>query len=639
MTARPPQFPPISDRVHFPLLTAGFELPCAHLIGCESLTFFAPEDSAAVAAEMLKSGVEWHLYGDTRWPSLSSWVEIDTSPAGFPGHSGILVMTYEIPQNESDSLAWVAHNGPLHYLFPEERGDAVIRQRLEMLRQQAASTEKVPGPDDSNPRFVQSYCIYRRSSGVKCIACYTDLLNSGGIPIPRFRMANVEPYDIEVCRFSLHALFRLNEARLAGMKFEATPQLDTCEPLYLLPDEKNPPWARFHPSRVLRTRPSVRAIPTPGNLIDGVMHMETAQQIMEARRLEANLHTLAFDLDARPRSSITNDGDACMGAFSHRANGGAIYVLPERLVEEFDNTDCDEIRMKDITLPFRNLFLKFQPTELLFLAEGAPVDGCYIVKQGEEYLVSLTSHLEGVDYSRSLSVACLDPTFSIHLPAPELKLNQPAGNIDLCVNEVVELGIKEFLERNAPPTENMSRTVTRPDGTTAHLEDIRAQSRKRRIELFRSQEPVFRACLNTVINAACFISFRPDDITEEWDGDPPAWVIEAMNDTRDTRSARDRKQHALRTLSSGDYTRIRICGKNLFADVPDDGVSAGHGISPRAHWRRGHWRRQRHGTGLSLVTPRWIRPTIVKKDNGPLVESRIYDVQQPPDATPPSAAV
>src|SRR5208282_3744646 len=108
------------------------------------------------------------------------------------------------------------------------------------------------------------------------------------------------------------------------------------------------------------------------------------------------------------------------------------------------------------------------------------------------------------------------------------------------------------LERNAPPTDNMSQTITRPDGTTAHLVDVRAESRKRRIEIFRSQEPVFRDCLNIIVNAACFISFRPEDISEDWDREPPAWVMEALNDNRNTRSARDRKQHALRTITEGD---------------------------------------------------------------------------------------
>lgn len=607
-------------------------------MGCERLTFFAPEDSAAVAPVILQQGLEWHLYGDTRWPSLSSWLEIDTSPAGFRGYSGILVTAYEIPDGEADPFAWVSDHGPLQHLFPEERSDAARSQRLKMLRQQAASSENISGPDDSTPRYIESYCIYRGPGEVRCIARYTDLLNEDGVPIPQYRIASVQPGDIQVCRFSLHALFRLNEARLAGKKFTATPQLEVFEPAWLPPGNLSPPWARFHPLRILRTRPAVRKIPIPDNLIEGIMPFETMEQVAGARRLEANLHMLAFDLEARPRLSVTHDVDTCMAAVSHRANGGAIYVLPDRLVEEFDNTDCDEIRMKDITLPFPNVFLKFSPPQPLFLAENAPVDGCYIVKQGEEYLLSLTSHWEAVDYSRSLSVASIDPTFSIHLPAPEFKLDQVSDETDLRVNEAVELGIEEFLEKNAPPLENISQTITRPDGTEARLEDIRAESRKRRIEVFRSQEPVFRACLNIIINAACFISFRPEDISEEWDGNPPAWVIEALADKRNSRSARDRRQHAMRTVSSGDYTRIKICGKNLFADGSPDNPAAGRGISPRAHWRRGHWRRQRHGTGLSLVTPRWIRPTIVKKENGPMVEARIYDVEDGSGATAPPPA-
>ena len=157
------------------------------------------------------------------------------------------------------------------------------------------------------------------------------------------------------------------------------------------------------------------------------MMLEDAQEVLSVRRREANLHMLAFELSARRRMSIIEDGNASMSAFVHRANGGAIYVLPDRLVEEFDNTDCDEIRISDLKLPFLTLFLKFTPPHPLFLAEGAPVDGCYIAKQADEYFVMLTSHWEGVDYARSLSVACLDPTFSLHLPAPAFDLNNQIG--------------------------------------------------------------------------------------------------------------------------------------------------------------------------------------------------------------------
>jgi hypothetical protein len=145
VTADEFQFPPIVDKVRFPLLAGGTEFPCRDLTGCPGLTFFSPEKSAEVTPIILKPGTEWHLYGDTRWPSLSSWVEFNMSPM-FPGWAGVLVVAFEIPEDEADPFSWAAHEGPLNYLFPEERGVAATTERLEKLRQQSTSTETIPEP-------------------------------------------------------------------------------------------------------------------------------------------------------------------------------------------------------------------------------------------------------------------------------------------------------------------------------------------------------------------------------------------------------------------------------------------------------------------------------------------------------------
>jgi hypothetical protein len=621
-------FRPIADKVRFPILTAGSDLPCAHLITCLDLVFYAPDDLPAMYRAISAEGSLWHLYGDTRWPSPAAWVEFDTSRTGFSGGAGVLVLNVEIPADEVDPLDWVARNAPLQQVFPQDQSEMAIQQRQGMFQQQSASQEIVPGPDDLTPRSAQSYCIYRNQGTVRLVAWYTDILNSAGIPIPRYRHANIRPDDIDFCRFALHCLFRLNGARLAGMKSVATPQIELCEPIYLAKDQKNPRWAKFHPSRMLKTRPALRALPSPEKMIQGAMSQTEFERVVETRKREECLETLAYSIPARharDRLPFQNDIDACLAAYTHRASGGAIYVLPERLVEEFSNTDFDDVRVGDLKLPFDNLFIKFTPPEPLYLAEGAPVDGCYIVKQMDEYFVSVTSYWEGVDYVRSIPLTTLDLRFNLHLPAEDAEIS---------INAAVEKGIEAFMKENSPPTEDLSQMVTRPDGTTCYVEDVRAKSRKRRIEVFQSQEPVFRACLNIIINAACFISFRPEDITEEWDGEVPEWVIEALNDPKGTRRSRDRKRDAYRHISNSDYTRIKICGKNLFADFPHSGAT-GHCVSPRAHWRRGHWRRQRYGPALAFVIPRWIRPTIVKKDNSPLVESRIYDVDESATDLPP----
>lgn len=622
-----PAFSPISDKSRFPLLAMLGEFPCAHLVGCMDLTFYAPKKLADTYPVIAQEGVDWHLYGDTRWPSPAAWIEFDTGFIGYTGGTGILVLNVEIPEDESDTIAWVANNAPLEQIFPEERSEQARGQRLKMLKQQVNSIDTASDIDESEPRYAQSYCIYREQVEVRLVACYTDLLNANGIPISKYRTANVHPNDIDFCRFSLHALFKLRNAYKEGMDFIEVPQLEIMEPIFLERGQVPPRWIQFHPSRQLKTRPAVRAVPSPEKMIDGIMFKEDFERVVEARRLEESLELLAYSIPARhnrERVPFQDDVDACLGAYTHRANGGAIYLLPDRLVEEFNKTDCDEIRLSDLKLPFNNVFIKFVPPEPLYLAEGAPVDGCYIVKQPDEYFISLTSHWEGVDYVRSLPITCIDPRFNLHLPTI---------NADITITQAVQDGFKAFIQENAPPAENFSRTITRPDGTTCYIEDVRAKSRLRRISTFQDQEPVFRACLNIIFNAACFISFRPEDISDEWDGDMPAWIIEALDDTRDTRSARDRKRHAQQVVAQKDYTRIKICGKKLFAEVSHGG-NTGHGISPHAHWRRGHWRRQRYGPALALVAPRWIRPTIVKKDNGTPVESRIYDVAANSDQSP-----
>jgi hypothetical protein len=610
-------FLPTSDKVHFPLVLKGKQELYLPLMGATKLEFFAPKRLEPCNSLFKKEGREWHLYGDTRWPANSSWVEFPIRIREFSASCGVLVLRDTIPEDEDRPFAWAVNNGALTTVFREERSEELIRNKIRMLEANAASTAVFNGPDDDTPRYVQSYCIFKDQKGAnELVNIYTDFLNPEGIPIPKFRAASWSK-DIDFCRLALHALFSLNEARLKGLEFLHVNQFPEFGPVLLKDGDVGPRWAKFHPCRVLRTRPAVHKLPNPTDSKDGFMTYVSMQKLMDTRHWEWNAELLAFERDVRPKVMPHDDGNAVMGAFTHRMNGGAIYVLPDGLVEEFDNTDCGEVHIGDIQLPFPNVYLKFTPPNRPLLGDRAPVDGCYAVWQQDELLLVLTSSMPAVDYERSLSITCTDPMFSIHMPAT---------NRDLPINEAVELGIQEFLNTNAPPTEDFSQDVTFPDGTVTHVADIRRKSRERRIEVFRSQEPAFRECLNIIINAACYISFKPEDITDEWEGEPPGDLLAAANLPGKNITGKMKQMEAQRQIDNGDFTRIKLCGKALFPEEP--GMPS-HGKSPRAHWRRGHWRRQRHGPGLILIALRWIRPTLVKKDSGAPVEARIYEVQKP----------
>lgn len=623
------QFPPLFDRDRFPILAGGGDEPTGPLAGCDSVHFCCAADDEKAAAALKQPGRAWHDYGDVRWPWEEVWLEFSAQPGGYPSACGVLIKRCPLPMEPADKFEWAASNGPLAQLFVDARGEQEKSQAIAMWQTASATTDDGVSPEDEVPAHVQCYCLYRQEKdGTAALeARYTDLLNEAGQIIPRYRTMLGSATGLDFRRFLLHGVCMLNIARRSGMDFLSVSQLPVFAPVLLADGDKGPEWATHHPMRIFRPRPAIRALPVDGALVHGALSLEAMERAVEAHRTERNRHMLAFARVARPHASVHAEMNDVLAAYVHKCHGAAIYSLPDALTEEFLHTGCDEVNLHDIRLPFQSLYISFRPPKELKLGD-ALVDGCYVCRQpGEEpesmgeLLLVLTSRRADVDYGRSLSVCCTDPTFSIHLP-----IGESGHGCDVGV--AVERGFQDFMDRNAPPTDDFSQDVALPNGFVVKHLDVRAQSRARRVETFLSQESVFHTCLNIIINALCFISFRPEDISEEWDRDPPAWVVEALADARDTRSARDRRFNANRLIVTNDYTRILVCGKRLFSG--GESVSAGGaGTAARAHWRRGHWRRQRHGPGRLQVVVRWIRPTLVNQDNGQVAEARIYDVQHP----------
>lgn len=63
-----------------------------------------------------------------------------------------------------------------------------------------------------------------------------------------------------------------------------------------------------------------------------------------------------------------------------------------------------------------------------------------------------------------------------------------------------------------------------------------------------------------------------------------------------------------------DLWSPRWVGRSFRRPLPLSGTDMGSHASPRLHWRRGHWRDQRHGEGLQLRKRLWIQPTIVNAE-------------------------
>lgn len=612
------------DAKGFPLFAERSPEVAQRLCCCSDLLFLSAGPPEIVERIILEKGRAWHEYGDVRPGCSASWIEIPTASALYPGFSGILTLTFEIPDACGDPFEWASRDGPVAQLEPAERAEAAVLRRTAMLRGAAARAEQAGNPADMRPRFAQSHWIFRKTDDVRLVGLYSDFLNKGGVPIPSLRTATVEPCDMEVCRFSLHALYMLLETEGLLVEIKDTAQLSRLEPAQREEGEIPKLWENYHPMRTLRLRPKVQTVRPSQQQHPGALNAADVEAVHTARHAEFSTELAAFERDARPAEPRYHmaDFNATLTAWAHRESGGAIYSLPAALVEEFDHTSCEEVRMADLQMPFSSYYLSFTPPSEITLGESAVVDGCYVTRQGEEIMLTLTSRRRGASYARSISIACVDTSFTLHL-----QLKDAAGDSQTVV-AATEQGIANFLEEHRPPEKDESQWVDRPDGTRTYVQDIRAASRLKRIAEFQQQEPAFRQCLNIIVNAMCFVAFRPEDVSDEWHGSAPTWVRDALADTSSGRRARDRKKSAERAINAGEYVRIRVCGKNLFGAVAD-GRRDGTGDSPRPHWRRGHWRRQRHGEKLSQVTLKWIRPTIVRREDGPVVDSRIYEIPHP----------
>lgn len=103
-----------------------------------------------------------------------------------------------------------------------------------------------------------------------------------------------------------------------------------------------------------------------------------------------------------------------------------------------------------------------------------------------------------------------------------------------------------------------------------------------------------------VFNALCYLNWKDRDVEERY-SDPKI--------QNQIASASRKKQEKLRVKAAQlGYRKLWFCGYN---SARAEHSHTGGPVS--THWRRGHWRNQPFGKGLSQTRLTWIRPVIVNK--------------------------
>jgi len=119
----------------------------------------------------------------------------------------------------------------------------------------------------------------------------------------------------------------------------------------------------------------------------------------------------------------------------------------------------------------------------------------------------------------------------------------------------------------------------------------------------RQQEDhaAYKQAAQLVLNALAYLKFQPSDNELRWPEDAPERMVSQATSAK---GAKELERAKSKLWSLGHVPIFHIGAE--FGRV----YRAPH-AGPRAHWRRGHWRRQAHGPQLSLRKLIFIYPVLV----------------------------
>jgi len=551
----------------------------------------------------------WESFSNVLWPDLNTWVEFGPDPHTVGKFRwGALIKRDGISLGHDNPFAWGVKN-PVYGESPGELCPDLSEPMLEELNSLSQQLIK----SGKTPTWRQSTYLWMLLNGdPRTLGVYNDLLDSQGQIFTFFRTrasADLSDDTLQWARMVMSMTCSMAERINQGESFPCDQALESISPPSYEGTVPPPAWTLYHPSRMTRKRPYLRQIERNiSALKEGAFTETDFRQASAEIGKNWNLEMLRIARDARPHNSHVSQYEANWGmtCVSSMAQGDAIYKIPPSLAEEFIQTEVGDVCLSEIQKPYNAYYVSFPLCRDLELEPGWGVDGAYVHWQGTEVFIGLTSRNPDLDYAKAPSYLSIqDPCFGLHLDYKDLLTT---------VKEAISTGIADFLKRNEPPTDNLSTTVTRPDGSIATGIDIRAKSRKKRRETFLRQQPVFEEVINLVINAMCFISAYPEETEITWE-DAPVELVKKAEAPAVSRRERNIKDAAEGKLNDLGYRKVVLCGRRLAEALE---VAPSHdGRSPRTHWRRGHWRRQAHGEAMASHRLIWIRPVIVNRGQNP----------------------
>ncbi len=383
--------------------------------------------------------------------------------------------------------------------------------------------------------------------------------------------------------------------------------------------------AKIHPQRFQATRPfaqeSARVLAGRPAGFGRRSDFETLTALVQKHYNEV-IGTIPRE--DRPQSVKRLTDEACL-AFHHarfQAAGRQIFHFEGDLLEAFRHTDVDEVPVGAIKPPFPVMYLHFGPqADLDLYGDGNVVDGAY--------LVHLPNTMIEGEPKTHLEVWLT--TSSSHVPSRCWLLDDLTNHyyLGLTSNEEANLADalrKAFQNDLEDRRAHAKNAPTSYSTTMGELGNRSGQTAAEAAELLATGFPVFMEVLRLVVNGLAYVTSYFEDAIPDWgDGAPEGVVSKAQS------AAKPKVQRNARNeLRLGGFALVYLCRMPKAEPRLSPGNGGAHDArrNLRSHWRRGHWRNQPYGVGLSEHRLVWIKPVFVKGSESSEAEeaSHIYVV-------------
>jgi len=376
---------------------------------------------------------------------------------------------------------------------------------------------------------------------------------------------------------------------------------------------------KYHPFRYAQTRPHAKELVQYWMTAVGDkthLQFETVEKLQNVIMPSYNKTLSKLPVELRPKTMdlAFEELNRATSYLFFVGNGRNIFDFENKLVSLFKKTDVGDVPVTAIRLPYNAQYIGFGRQDDLELVKNRFVDGAYLYTEDGPDGYILHIELTTTSPNENLTdetgyVTCRDWCYHFQLSLEE------GRSIDL----VLDAALKNELNLINPELTEEQKSEL-PGSFSTVINDSSREGKARRAAQLETGYETFRTAMNLVVNGLFYLTAHPDENSLEWPKDAPSSLTEKVEKAQ---TPKQEKRARSKLLPLG-FTQVRFCR------LPTHyaGSSTENGLSPKQHWRRGHWRNQPHGPERSLRKLIWILPVLVgsKEELEPESLGHIYSV-------------